>query len=475
MKKEPGLLYRVFLVIGDALAIVFSFAFAYYFRTHIDSRPYFFTSEFSSFVFSIITLLPIWLVILFSLGLYSKRVLSRRPLEYWHLFLASVIGVMTIIAYDFFASVSVAYGSLFPVRIIAIYAVVFCFLSLLIMRTIITFFRRVFLRHRFGLIRTIVVGNSDNTTQLLAGISPESGFEVVGVIARNEYIPNDFRTKKYSKLEDAIESLHPDAIIHTEESDIAKINKLAIDNHALYYYSPSESSVLTLSGNVEFIAATPVVQIRATPLRGAALIYKRLVDVVFGTLLALIASPLILIILLIQKLLSPKDPAFYYDKRLTRFNRTFGLLKFRTIRQEYSGLTPEDAFKKMGRPELAKEYRKNGDQLAEDPRYTRFGQFLRKTSIDELPQLFNVIKGDISLVGPRALQPHELKDYGDRGLLLSIKSGITGLAQVSGRRDISFGERRSLDIYYIQNWSPLLDLQIFFRTIAIVLRRDGAR
>lgn len=129
----------------------------------------------------------------------------------------------------------------------------------------------------------------------------------------------------------------------------------------------------------------------------------------------------------------------------------------------------------MGKPQLAEKYRSHGDYLKNDPRYTKFGRFLRRTSLDELPQLINVLKGDISLIGPRALQPIELKDYGDRGLLLSVKSGLTGLAQVSGRRNISFNERRALDIYYVQNWTPVLDIQIFFRTIACVLRHDGAK
>lgn len=182
-----------------------------------------------------------------------------------------------------------------------------------------------------------------------------------------------------------------------------------------------------------------------------------------------------LIIFLLQKIIEPKSPAIYKDIRLTRFNREFPLLKFRSIRQAYSGLTPEQAFEKMGRPELIEKYRKSGDQIDNDPRYTKFGKFLRATSLDELPQLFNVLFGDISLIGPRALQPCELENYGDRGLLLSIKSGVTGLAQVSGRRDISFNERRALDIYYIQNWTPLLDLSIFIRTIAVILKRSGAK
>ena len=145
------------------------------------------------------------------------------------------------------------------------------------------------------------------------------------------------------------------------------------------------------------------------------------------------------------------------------------------MKQEFSGLTPEQAFEKMGKPELAEKYRAQGDYLANDPRYTKLGAFLRKTSLDEIPQFFNILKGDISLIGPRALQPAELKTYGDRSLILSVKSGLTGLAQVSGRRDISFNERRALDVYYVQNWSIALDISIFLRTIAAVLKHVGAK
>lgn len=145
------------------------------------------------------------------------------------------------------------------------------------------------------------------------------------------------------------------------------------------------------------------------------------------------------------------------------------------MKSEYSGMTAEEAFIKMGKPELIKKYRKNGDYLKNDPRITKFGRFIRKTSLDELPQLFNILKGDISLIGPRALLPNELRTYGDRSLILTVKSGLTGLAQVSGRRNISFEERRSLDIYYVKNWSITMDLQIFFKTIAAVFKGEGAK
>lgn len=129
----------------------------------------------------------------------------------------------------------------------------------------------------------------------------------------------------------------------------------------------------------------------------------------------------------------------------------------------------------MGRPELIKQYRDNGDQLDNDPRITRLGRFLRATSLDELPQLLNVVKGDISLVGPRALIPQEINQYKRKDTILAVKSGLTGLAQVSGRRDISFEERRQLDVYYVQNWSLWLDIRILVKTFGMVLFQRGAR
>ena len=469
MRKEPGFGYRVALLIGDALAIVISFAFAYYYRINIDSRAFYFDAAIGDFVVSIVFLLPIWLIILSSLGLYSKKVLARRGLQAWRLFIGSILGIMAIISYDFFASSSIAHGSLFPVRTIALYALIFSFITLVLERLVIFTVRRALQRRNMGLIRTVIVGNSDNTTQLLMGISPESGFNVVGVVANNQYIPREWRKHKYPNLDIALKNLRPDAIIHTDSHEIEETNKAAIAHHALYYYSPSESSIITLSGNVEFIAATPIILVRT------ARVYKRIMDLVLSLILLVFAAIPMFIIFIIQKIIDPKAPAIYKDIRLTRFNNEFPLLKFRSMKQEFCGLTPEQAFEKMGKPELSEKYRKQGDYIKNDPRYTKFGKFLRNTSLDELPQIFNVLKGDISLIGPRALQPAELKNYGDRGLILSVKSGVSGLAQVSGRRNISFNERRALDIYYVQNWTPALDAQIFFRTITSILRRDGAK
>jgi lipopolysaccharide/colanic/teichoic acid biosynthesis glycosyltransferase len=129
----------------------------------------------------------------------------------------------------------------------------------------------------------------------------------------------------------------------------------------------------------------------------------------------------------------------------------------------------------MGRTELIKRYRDNSDQIPNDPRFSSLGRFLRRTSLDELPQLLNVVKGDISLVGPRALAVYELDEFEKKSLILSVKSGLTSLAVVSGRRDLSFDERRKLDMYYVQNWSFWLDLTILAKTVRIILSGSGSR
>jgi len=198
-------------------------------------------------------------------------------------------------------------------------------------------------------------------------------------------------------------------------------------------------------------------------------------DILFGLALSLLSLPFMIIIAVIIKLTDHKGPILFKPKRLTRYGEKTAIYKFRTIKQAYNGLSPEEAFEKMGKPNLIEVYRENGDQLDKDPRFTKFGRLLRKTSLDEIPQFINVLKGDISLVGPRAIEAYEMDQYNKKNLILAVKSGLTGLAQISGRRDISFEERRRLDLYYVQNWTFFGDLVILARTISVVLFHKGAK
>lgn len=472
MKKDHGLVLRLFLILGDIIAIILAFASAYFIRTHLSGRPYFFTPNLTEFVFSALFFIPLWVVILALLGLYQRNVFYSFSKSVGRLFIASIIGVMGVITLDFFLD-----SNLFPVRPVAIYSMIFCFIFLCLARVIIKFIYRQITKHNHATSRVVIIGNHKNTEYLSSYIAshPETGYKVSGIVSGKRFIPKDLHTHQYSSLKEALNKAHPDIVFQTDENKTEYVYKQTILRHIAYYFVPSESALSSHMGDLEFIGSTPAILVKVTPLSGWAKVVKRASDIVFGGIATILALIPMAIVWLIIKISDPRHPAIYASYRLSRYNKEFKMYKFRSMKYEYSGMTPEEAFIKMGKPELIKKYRKNGDFLEKDPRITKFGKFIRSTSLDELLQLFNILKGDISLVGPRALLPGELRDYGDRSLLLTVKSGLTGLAQVSGRRDISFEERRSLDLYYIQNWSLWMDIQIIFRTFGIVFRRKGAK
>ena len=474
MRKKSDYILRVCLIIGDAVALVLSFAMAYFIRVHVDPRPYEFNSQLLVFTRETLWVIPFLIVILAALGLYKKSVFlgkSRMP-EVGRLILAAILSVAALIVYDFFTS-----NNLFPVRVVALMSVFLSFLFLVVERMLMRLIVKQIFKRDYGTKRVVIIGNNKNTEYLANYISssPESGYRLVGVVSARKYIPEDLRDKQYSSLKDALRRAKPDVIFQTDEKSTEYVYRQAINQHLLYYFVPSETALSSHFGELELVGNTPAVLVKLTPLTGGAAVVKRICDIVLSLIGLIIGAIPMLIIWLIIKLSDVKHKAIYADERLTQFNRKFKCYKFRSMKTEYSGMTPEEAFIKMGKPELIKKYRKNGDFLKDDPRITKFGRFIRKTSLDELPQLVNILKGDISLIGPRALLPGELRDYGDRSLLLTVKSGLTGFAQVSGRRDISFEERRALDIYYVMNWSLMLDTQIFFRTIVSVIKRDGAK
>ena len=474
MQKKSDFVLRFCLIIGDALALVLSFAAAYFIRTHVDPRPYVFEAQLFEFIKTALVVLPVMLIIFAALGLYRKSIFlgrSRLP-ERGRLFLGGVLAVASLIVYDFFTG-----ENLFPVRIMAVTAMGLSFVFLLIERILVRFIVRLIFRNDYAVRRAIIIGNSKNTEYLADYIAsnPESGLRLAGIVAGRRFIPKDLKTHQYSSLKDALRKSQADVIFQTDEKSTEYVYKQAVNRHLLYYFVPSETALSSHFGELELIGNTPAVLVMTTPLSGGMAVVKRIFDILFAVIGIILGLIPMLIIWLILKLSDLRHSAFYTDERLTQYNRRFKCYKFRTMKPEYSGMTAEEAFIKMGKPELIKKYRKDGDYMKNDPRITKVGSFLRKTSLDELPQLFNILKGDISLIGPRALLPGELRDYGDRSLILTVKSGLTGFAQVSGRRDIPFEERRALDIYYVRNWSLMLDTQIFFKTIAVVLKGEGAK
>ncbi len=200
------------------------------------------------------------------------------------------------------------------------------------------------------------------------------------------------------------------------------------------------------------------------------LLGKRAFDLFAGTIGLILSLPLFLIISVLYLFGSQKGPVFFKQKRIGQYGRPFYIYKFRSM--------VVNAEKELKANKLLyKKYIENNYKLepSEDPRITAVGRFLRKTSLDELPQLINVIKGEMSIVGPRPVVSEELKEYGDSTrLFLSAKPGLTGYWQVCGRSNIEYPERVDVELYYIRHKSFMFDLKIIFRTVLSVISRKGA-
>lgn len=194
---------------------------------------------------------------------------------------------------------------------------------------------------------------------------------------------------------------------------------------------------------------------------------KRVFDIVWSLIGLIVLSPVFIILSILVKTTS-EGPVFFAHKRVGKGGKTIKIYKFRSM------VTNAEELIKQFTPEQKAEYEKNF-KLENDPRVTKVGNFMRKTSLDELPQLINILKGDISIVGPRPVMDVETKIYGNyRDMLLSVKPGLTGFWAANGRSHTTYTRRRAMEIYYVKNRSVLLDLKIIFKTFISVFKREGA-
>ena len=194
---------------------------------------------------------------------------------------------------------------------------------------------------------------------------------------------------------------------------------------------------------------------------------KRVFDLVISTIGLIILSPIFLILAIIVKLDS-KGPVFFAHTRYGKNGKKFKMYKFRTMYENAQDMINDFT------PEQMKEWKENF-KLQDDPRITKVGKFLRKTSLDELPQIVNIIKGDLSIIGPRPVIEEELEKYGEnKEKFLSVTPGLTGYWQANGRSSTTYEQRMEMELYYIDHISPKLDFKIFFMTLESVIKKEGA-
>ncbi|HCQ56118.1 MAG TPA: exopolysaccharide biosynthesis protein [Clostridiales bacterium] len=195
---------------------------------------------------------------------------------------------------------------------------------------------------------------------------------------------------------------------------------------------------------------------------------KRVIDVILASVALILLSPLFAIIAIAIKIDS-KGPVFFAHKRIGKNGKIIKLYKFRSM-----VINAEELIKSFT-PEQMREYKENY-KLTNDPRITKVGKFLRKTSLDELPQLINIINGDLSIIGPRPVVADELEKYGvNKDKFLSVTPGLTGYWAANGRSNTTYEQRMEMELYYIDNLSLKMDIKVFFKTILSVLKKEGAR
>lgn len=478
MPTRNARLYSIALIIGDFLTLLAAFTLAYIIRVQIDSRPLVADINATQFLATSLLLIPLWIAAFASLGLYNSRVYARRLTEIGRLFIGCLTGILIVLGYSFIVDEPV-----FPARLVAVYAFAGSFVALILTREVIRQIRTLLFRYGRGVSKVLIVGTSEAVGDIATQLDDtrKSGYHIVAIAGPKRIVPPGFKGHHYSTVEHALSALKRlqiTTIVQTDLYDSSERNQRIMSaaqrSHINYNFIPGEPEFYSGKNTIDVFLGYPVISVHQTPLAGWGEVVKRVFDFIVVTALLLLLSPIFLVVIVLQKIFNP-GPIFYISRRLTRHAKPFGLYKFRTMSARYGGKDAAEEFREMGREDLAIEYERNR-KVINDPRITRLGVFLRKTSLDELPQFFNVFRGELSLVGPRPILPQELYLYKGRGALLhSVKSGVTGLWQVSGRSNLAFEKRVELELYYAQNWSFWLDIKILLKTLPALFGKGAAK
>lgn len=483
MTRRNSKFYSFTLMVVDALVLVAAFALAYVVRVWYDPRPLLHNIYGFDYLFSFLLIVPFWIAIFALIGLYQPKIYNRRLIEWSRIAVGSFMGILLIIGWEYASD-----KEFFPARLVAVYALIISFVLIVLEREGMRLVRTLSFRYGKGIRRVLLIGSSSVMSDIADHLSRNAydGYKVVAVAGPKKIISGSEYGIHFSTPEAAlkqIDTLGVSTIIQTDLYENPERNQAILSaaqgRHIEYNFIPGESEFYSGKNTVDIFLGYPMITVYQTPLVGWGAIVKRIFDFSASLVAVILLSPLFLVIAILQKIFNP-GTVFYVNERLSRFSMPVGLLKFRSMRHlpQFEGLSYVDdaaEFRAMGREDLAQEYEKN-QKVSDDPRVNAFGRFLRRTSIDELPQIFNVLKGDLSLVGPRPILKSEVKlARGKASLLHSVKSGVTGLWQVSGRSELSFEDRVELEVFYVQNWTFWLDMKILLKTVLVVVKGKGAK
>jgi exopolysaccharide biosynthesis polyprenyl glycosylphosphotransferase len=474
VKRVDPQLWPYLLRVSDSLLIVLAFILAYLLRYRLQwfrAVDPVFQTDFSSYIFSCVALVGILFLLFHFSGVYRQQRERMWLEEVYTIASATTIGVVTLI------TINLLFRPLLYSRLLFLYTAILITLLLGGSRIIIYLVRRYLRHHGIGVKRVVLVGAGDIGRMVMRNIAarPGLGYQLIGFLDDNptKGSTDIGRFKALGSVynfSQVMQTYAPDMAIiclpwqsHRtvtrllNECDQAGIKAQVVPD--LFQATKNQMQVEELNG-------IPLISTREVSIAGWNLVFKRIFDLVFSTLISIVALPLSVLIALAIRLDSP-GPILYAQVRVGRNGVPFRIYKFRSMVVNAEARRNEVASLNEATGPLFK--------MRDDPRRTRVGRFLRRFSLDELPQLINVFRGEMSLVGPRPNLPEEVAQYQDwHHKRLSVSPGATGLWQVSGRSDLTFDEMVLLDIYYAENWSFGLDMSILLTTIPKMLIGKGA-
>ncbi|MBE0461143.1 MAG: undecaprenyl-phosphate glucose phosphotransferase [Candidatus Aminicenantes bacterium] len=472
IKKQKTRLIGLFLL-SDIVGILVSYFYSYGFRFYgyiIPVDPAKGIPPLKSYIAVFPLFLITHLVIFFIQGFYKSRLKRTKIDDFLYITLNVVLTIIIVLAIlNYLYAYSQGRAPLFSMTFkishlfLAVYFIVVIFMISFLRNQIYFFMKR---RYAKGLnLRNVLIigaGEMGRTVAQKLSQYKDLGFSVKGFLddekKPGEEIPVDGGIKVFGPLKELESVLEKEEIsdvyVALDLSNYGKIlevfkvvNKYMVNVRLI----PDLFQLLTLKATIEDLDGFPVISIDEPPMRGLMLLIKKLGDYIASFVLFILLLPLMTFVAILIKLTS-KGPVFYYQERVGMDGKKFKMHKFRTM--------------------VYNAEEKTGPVMSQpgDSRVTRLGKFLRKFSIDEIPQLINVLKGEMSLIGPRPERPVFVKDFIEKipkyMLRHKVKSGITGWAQVHGlRQDTPIDKRLEYDFYYIQNWSVALDLKILWKTL----------
>jgi len=485
------------LAITDIALALLSFTAAFYLRHHeaiihqTRNGQFTWSLEFAPYAVLLPFVVLIRLLLLRYYDLYRVRGEFSFVEDVARVFRATAIGSLLIVAATFMYRGGIAYRTFSYSRGLFLLDFLLALLSMCAVRMLLRAGQILVRRRGVNLIPTLIVGRGPEAALCIQEMRarPELGYRVIGIVDNEPVDASAPASFEGVPVIADLKSL-PTAIRESGANEVI-ISDPNVPGEALFdvmiqtgrrrgvefRIAPTLLNCLPSKTEIDQVGSLPMVTLFRSPLSNTARLAKRVSDLLVASLALTILAPLWLLIALLIKIDS-RGPVFYKQERVGMDGRVFLFYKFRTMRAGTDDASHREYQRRYikGQPDSnLGDAERPAYKLRGDERVTRLGRILRRTSLDELPQLFNVLRGDMSVVGPRPPIPYEVESYELwHRKRLDMKPGITGLWQVSGRNRLPFDEMVRMDLYYIENWSLLLDVKIILQTLPVMLRGDDA-